>query len=146
VKEINPTNDEDHLVVCKSQSGKCLQFEECCDHFFFLDENKVVTMYKMSKDTRKLEPLKQLKIKDRDKPNFCNSPFTNMILCEKYIILDSKIFYLYDDHPLQNGILDMEQLLDTSLSTNKSGCEETKEIFLDGPIRFDGSDQFAVIS
>ena len=33
-----------------------------------------------------------------------------MIITDKYLIYDSNIFYLYDETPLMNGILDMEVL------------------------------------
>jgi len=50
----------------------------------------------------------------------------------KYYVQMDKIFYLYKDEPLQDGILDHERLLDT----------QQGEKFMQGPYKFKGSFDF----
>jgi len=52
----------------------------------------------------------KLYLKEKDRPNFALDPYSKMIMNDNYIIKGSKIFYLYRDHPLEDGILDMEVL------------------------------------
>ena len=55
--------------------------------------------------------LNYFSIKERDRPNFNHQPFSNaMIVSNLYVISESKIFYLYNDKALGDGILDMEEL------------------------------------
>lgn len=59
-----------------------------------------------------LKEVSQHTIKDKDKPNFFPEPFNDIILSEKYLIDESQIFYLSQEKPLMNGIMDMEELAD----------------------------------
>ena len=90
-----------------------------------------------------LQEVSQIQIKDKDRQYFNPIPYANIIINDQYIIRESKIFYLNgDDHPLQAGILDMEELAETS---NES--EDTmKELrFAQGPYIILGSDQFICV-
>ena len=77
----------------------------------FVDSKKIVTKLERKKESRLLEELYELNLKDRDSPNFVLDPtFTDMILDQNYMIYKSKVFYLFKQNPLANGILDMEEL------------------------------------
>ena len=63
-------------------------------------------------ETRMLDNIQDLYIKEKDKPNFEKKHFVPILIREKYMIYNSAIFYLYNDQPLMDGILDMEDLLE----------------------------------
>lgn len=48
-------------------------------------------------ETRELEEVDRLMIKEKDKPNFEFHAFATILIREQYLIYDSKIFYLYSD-------------------------------------------------
>ena len=52
-----------------------------------------------------------------------------------------KIFYLYKDDPLDNGILDMEQLSEIKEGDN----DKFTKNFAVGPVPIKGSDQFVCV-
>jgi hypothetical protein len=61
------------------------------------------------------------------------------MITDKYIIKKSQIFFIFEDKPLENGILDMVELLRVNgLGKNHEDCCE-------GPIAFDGSDDFVEV-
>lgn len=64
-------------------------------------------------DTRMLDNIYDLYLKEIDKPNFVYNMFTPIIIRDNYIVYHSSIFYLYKDTPLNDGILDMEELLES---------------------------------
>ena len=96
----------------------------------------------MSKDTHMLVEIDNLHMKEKDRPNFNFIPYSNLIITCKYIINESKIFYLYSNKPLDAGILDMEELAEIP-GNEKENTQQKK--FKCGPITFDGSDQFMII-
>ena len=49
-------------------------------------------------------------MKENDRIHFKTSPYSKLVIRDKYIISESKIFYLYEDKPLDRGIMDMEEL------------------------------------
>ena len=65
----------------------------------------------------------ELYIKDKDRPNYEKSRLFDELICnDKYLIQKSKIFYLYSNEPLDQGILDMEELTkvkDAKLASDK---------------------------
>ena len=55
-------------------------------------------------------------MKEHDSPNFVVDPhISRIILNISYTIYKSKIFYLFEQTPLQKGILDMEELADKEI-------------------------------
>ena len=64
----------------------------------------------MKKESHTLIEVNQFFIKEKDRPNFNVYPYCNMIMNNNYVICESKIFYLYNDKALGDGILDMEEL------------------------------------
>ena len=123
------------MTVFEIKSESCRGFKVCGEFFFFLDEFKVVSQLKMQKDSHQLVEINQLHMKEKDRPNFITNPYPNMIVNERYIIVDSKIFYLYEDQPLDAGILDMEELAEIPDYENKAIKK-----FASGPHTFKGSD------
>ena len=64
-----------------------------------------------------------------------------MIITDKYLIYDSNIFYLYDETPLMNGILDMEVL---SEQPYFQGDQDQKR-HASGPFLMSGSSEFICV-
>lgn len=87
------------------------------------------------------EVVKELKIKDKDIPNFQSRPYNSLIMEEEYAIVDSKIFYLYSDRQFDAGILDMEELSEGV----EHEMKDDVKMFINGPYRITGSDLFSVI-
>lgn len=63
-------------------------------------------------ETRMLDNIYDLYLKEIDKPNFVFSMFMPIMIRDEYLIYKSSIFYLYKDTPLIDGVLDMEELLE----------------------------------
>jgi len=63
-------------------------------------------------ETRQLENIEDLYLKEKDKPNFKHEFFGTTLIQDQYLIYNSGIFYLYKDQALLDGILDMEELLE----------------------------------
>ena len=65
-------------------------------------------------ETTMLEEICEFKLKDRDKTLFgdaeLNGNFPHCLISDKYVIKGSKIFYLFKDKSLGDGILDCEDL------------------------------------
>jgi hypothetical protein len=79
--------------------------------FYFMDDLAITNKLARVKDTNMLMEVGELYIKDRDKPNFKIYEFVKypmIYFSDTYLMQESKIFYLYKDKPLENGILDME--------------------------------------
>lgn len=50
-------------------------------------------------------------MKDKDLPNYNKISLFETFYCnDKYLMQQSKIFYLHEGEPLADGLLDMEQL------------------------------------
>jgi hypothetical protein len=92
---------------------------------------------------------KELYIKDKDRPNYEKSArFETMISNDKYLIQKSRVFYLHDDVPLDEGILDMEELSKVKDAKIGSDGETALEIniqrrFAGGPFVYEGSKEFS---
>ena len=82
-------------------------------------------------------------MKEIDRQNYqFSSIFSNLIISDKYLIQECKIYYLWEDTPYSDGILNMEQLEDQTTSY------ESKDLvkdFIKGPMNVTGSDQFSCI-
>lgn len=106
-----------------------------------MDEYKILNKLKRMKEQRHLIEEKELNIKDKDRPNYEKSRLFDELICnDKYLIQKSKIFYLYDDEPLDQGILDMEELTkvkDAKVASDDSMLEElVQRSFASGPFCF----------
>ena len=92
--------------------------------------------------TRLLIEVGELYIKDKDRPNFkVNEDYQEFIVDDKFVISNSKIFYLYSESPLMNGILDMEEL---SEYPDYEGTQENKK-FSCGPFIYKGTGLFGCV-
>ena len=94
---------------------KCFgQLESQSNQFYFIDEHKNITLLKQNEDTMALVESGQLFIKDVEKPAFNISPFEMLIVDQKYLIHESRIFYLTEEpfpkSMIKKSILDMENL------------------------------------
>jgi len=56
---------------------------------------------------------------------------------------DSKIFYLFEDKPLENGILDMENL--EKIKDDAKNKDELSKKYVQGPYSYFGSHDFTVV-
>ena len=93
-------------------------------------------------ETKMLMEVDELKIKDKDRPNYTQTEqFVELICNDKYALLNSKIFYLYNETPLMNGILDMEELSEIQ---DVEGVDDEKK-FSSGPFMYKGSAQYGCI-
>jgi len=117
IKEINPKNDSEnnHRNIFEIKSEKCFGFGIAYkgndQFFYFMDDQKIINKLERHPETRMLNETGELFIKDKDRPNFtANDDFNELVVNDSFIIRDSKIFYLYSETPLMNGILDMEEL------------------------------------
>ena len=83
-------------------------------------------------------------MKDKDIPNFKKKDLFEPLHCtEKYILQQSKIFYLQDEFPLADGVLDMEQLSQQQGKDLKiSGSEKKSYVYASGPFVYLGSSEF----
>ena len=110
--------------------------------FFFIDSLKNITKLSQEKETKMLIEKSHLFIKNQDKPNLNIEPFADLIINDKYLVSDAQIYYLNDNKPLMNGILDMEDLAKIEdLDVN----QKLSKTFANGPFRFKGSEQLVVI-
>ena len=97
----------------------------------------------LEKDTQTFVALKTLYMKEKERVHFSASPYQDIILRDKYIISESKIFYLYQSNPLDHGILDMEEL--SELQDNESPQDQLQKKFAMGPYTIDGNEQFTIM-
>jgi len=114
IKEIMPSNSDKkyHQQIYEIKSGSCLAFSISDDGqlFYFMDDNKMITMLQRIADSRQLVEYKELKFKDQESADVQVEEFQQMIVSQKYLAYQSMLFYLVDDKPLEAGILDMERL------------------------------------
>ena len=80
-------------------------------------------------------------MKEKDRPNFHFVPYSNIIINDKYIIYESKIFYLYQTQPLDHGIMDMEELAEIPDVENPNRIKK----YIIGPNLFTGSDKMTIV-
>ena len=80
--------------------------------FYLIDGKKNILKLTFQKDSHNLIKDKTLSFKDVEKVNFKYIPFGRIIVNDKYVIQESKIFYVQDDQQLEAGIHDMEELED----------------------------------
>ena len=99
--------------IFEQRTNRCLGFYVYKKNFYLIDEKKVVNKLEQNMDTRMLDNIYDLYLKEIDKPNFVYNMFTPIIIRDNYIVYHSSIFYLYRDTPLNDGILDMEELLES---------------------------------
>ena len=156
IKEINPKQDTIHIPIYEIKSDRCLGFSvghnvETQDCFYFMDDNKVVNKLERLKERRNLEEIADFNIKDKELTNFTEMGlFASPILAEQFVIQESKIFYLYNEHPFETGILDMEEL--KAVKEVRDGLdEEVEELtqvernFASGPYLYQGSQDFVIV-
>jgi len=116
IKEIQPSNDDksNHATIFEIKSSTCYGFNVSQDGktFYFMDDMRVLNKLERMKDSNMLQETKELTFKDSDRPHFIKqSRYPNLIVNDKFLIQESKIFYLFEDeNHLQKGILDMEEL------------------------------------
>jgi len=86
--------------------------------------------------------VKELHLKRGEIRNFQTEPYTEFIVHDYYLVVSHNIYYLYDDKPLGDGILDGEELVTLPDLENKDG-------FMKMPVRWamklGGSDQFCLM-
>ena len=141
IKEIQPGNEQVHRQVFRKRAESCFGFSQRGDYFYFQCGDDIIWQLKLKPDIHVLEIVKELKIKEKDLPNFQSRPYSPMIMDEEYAIVDSKIFYLYSDKQLDSGILDMEELSEVA----EHGMKDEVKRFINGPYRIPGSDLFSVM-
>ena len=71
--------------------------------------------------------------------NFRIYPYSTFIINDTSLIYHEKIFYLYREKLLPNGILDMELL------TDNDNPEDEEKKFVNGVFEIDGSNQFMCV-
>jgi hypothetical protein len=89
-----------------------------------------------------LVEINTLFIKNQDKPNLTILSFASLIMNDKYLINESKIFYMNEKKPYMNGLLDMEDLSEIK---DDGGRELKPKTYANGPFKIKGSDEFVVI-
>lgn len=101
-------------MVFELKSDFCQGFQIISkDKFLFIDSRKIVTKLERKKETRALEEICEINLKEKDSQYFVlDNKYRDTITMEKYLIYKSKVFYLFQDEPLSTGILDMEELAD----------------------------------
>jgi hypothetical protein len=81
--------------------------------------------------------VKELNIKEVSLPDFGDHEFEPIVITEKYILSSGKIFYLYQDDPMPQGIMETEDLV------RMDGLDKCQNVIrFKGPIGFTGSNQF----
>ena len=112
-----------------------------------MDGYKTINQLMRIKGQRLLSELKQLHLKDKDIPNFKKKDLYEELICtEKYILQQSKIFYLQDKFPLADGVLDMEQLSQQQGKELKiNNAEKKTYVYASGPFVYQGSGEFVNI-
>lgn len=78
--------------------------------------------------------MKELSIKEVSLPDFRDYEFEPVVITEKYILSNGKIFYLYEDEPMPQGIYETEDLV------RMEGLDKVQNVIrFKGPIGFVGS-------
>lgn len=80
------------------------------EDFYFVDQNRNISKHARNPETKGLAEIERLIVKDKDIHSLEIGRFANLIIEDKYLISQSRIFYLNSQDPLMNGILDMEDL------------------------------------
>ena len=101
-------------MVFELKSDFCQAFQITTkDVFLFIDSKKIVTKLERKKETKVLEEICEINLKEKDSQYFVlDNKYRDTITMEKYMIYKSKVFYLFMNDPLSTGILDMEELAD----------------------------------
>lgn len=89
IKQINPRNDSEHFTVYEIKTEFCLGFTVSPDnkYFYFIDDHKIINKLERQKESMDLVEVLELKIKDKDRPQFSkNTLFPELIITDKYII------------------------------------------------------------
>ena len=142
--EINPKADASHIPIYEIKSEECLGFSmghnvDTLESFYFMDDNKVVNKLERMKERRNLEEVCDFNIKDKELTNFTEmKQFSSLILSDKFVIQESKIFYLYNEHPFETGILDMEDLkiVKDDVKQENGELSSVERVFSSGPYKF----------
>lgn len=127
--------------IYEIRANKCLGFSVNHNDFYLIDDTKTINKLQQNMETRQLDNIEDLYIKDKDKPNFKHEFFGSTLIRDQYLIYNSGIFYLYKDQALQDGILDMEELLETQDEEVEDKRLHNKEdkILIRGAIEMKGS-------
>jgi len=142
INEIIPHDDQAHITIFELKSDHCYGFTASEDGstFYFVDDKNVTNKLERMKGSKSLVETKELIFKDNDLPHVKLYPlYPNLVFSEKYLIKASKIFYLFEDHPLEKGILDMEELAEI-----KEGQFAKKE-YVQGPYKTEKASEFMTV-
>lgn len=118
IMEGNPRDPflQNHYPVFNIKVKKCLAFTMFDNTFYFMDENKIVYMLRRTGQNRKLDLIKELAMEVMQRLDYKPAEFEEQIICEKFAIHKSKIFYLYDVSDNQqrslNKLFDFEELIE----------------------------------
>lgn len=133
IMEVNPRESElrNHNPIYEIKCDDCLGFQLNGDKFFFIDEFKTVHVLQRIFDSRDLRHVKELSIKEVSLPDFAATEFEPIVINEKYILSNGKIYYLYDDEPMPHGMFETEDLV------RMEGIERAQNVIrFKGPIEF----------
>lgn len=117
-----------------------------------MDQYRVINQLERMKDSKKLIETTEYQIKDRDRPSFePKSYFEKIIFGSTFMIWTSKVFYTWNQKPLDNGILDLEELTelpDAGAEVQNAEAappkEEPLKFFIQGPYSGD-NDTFSLV-
>jgi hypothetical protein len=113
IMEINPRDSllRSHYSIFVMKAERCLGLEYKGNNFFIVDEFRTIHMLERIMESRDLMHVKEFKIKQVSIPDFMPCDFEPIAITEKYAIYDGKIFYLYEDDPMPQGIFETEDLV-----------------------------------
>lgn len=87
-------NDNVHVNVFEIKSRTCKGFTNKGSIFYFIDEYNTIIKLQRNKSSGQFEEITTLNIKVMDRPNFVLHPFSRLIIDDRYLINESRIFYL----------------------------------------------------
>ena len=93
IRMIDPISQMESKVVIEIKSNTCFGFKICANKFYFIKDDRVIDSYESNMNNMLLKTNQYyMKVKERYK--FNQEPYQEMIINEKCIMIDSRIFYI----------------------------------------------------
>ena len=117
---------EDHYPIFEVKAESCTAMTvESGDKIFFMDEEYTIYVLTRDSSNRQTTLLNELTIKEIQRLEIKIEPFEEILIREKYLLFQSKIFYLFgiQEGPFPDGIFESEDLLGSSLNKKDDEIE-----------------------
>ena len=129
----------EHYDIWSLKANRCQALSvESSDKIYFMDDNYIIYKLTREANNRHLQVENELTIKEIQRLEIKTKSFDEIIIRERYLLYQSKIFYLFNIQvgPYPDGIFESEDLV-----TDKKKYEE-EELYVEGPKQIQGSSRF----